>query len=96
MATYKELMDQRAALEVQLAEAKKAEAVPALAKVRELIEEFGFTVQQTHPTSKAGKGPRGGSQVAAKYKDPDSGATWTGRGKPPRWIAGKDRATFEI
>ena len=25
-------------------------------------------------------------QVAPKYKNPKTGETWTGRGKPPRWI----------
>ena len=32
----------------------------------------------------------------AKYQDPESGKTWTGRGKPPNWILGKDRTLFEI
>lgn len=31
-----------------------------------------------------------------KYRDPATGATWTGRGKPPRWIEGKDRKALEI
>jgi DNA-binding protein H-NS len=31
----------------------------------------------------------------AKYRDPASGKTWTGRGKPPNWILGaKDRTAF--
>jgi len=25
--------------------------------------------------------------VAPKYRDPNTGETWTGRGKPPRWLA---------
>jgi DNA-binding protein H-NS len=37
-----------------------------------------------------------GSKVAAKYRDPATGATWTGRGKAPRWIQDQDRAKFEI
>jgi DNA-binding protein H-NS len=33
----------------------------------------------------------------AKYRDPKTGKTWTGRGKPPLWIAGaKDRQAFLI
>ena len=33
----------------------------------------------------------------AKFRDPKSGKTWTGRGKPPLWIAGaKDRQAFLI
>ncbi|HWL30215.1 MAG TPA: H-NS histone family protein [Burkholderiaceae bacterium] len=39
--------------------------------------------------------------VPIKYRDPDTGATWTGRGKPPRWISaaeadGKSRNDFLI
>src|SRR4029453_6995236 len=33
----------------------------------------------------------------AKYRDPETGKTWTGRGKPPNWIAAaKDRTPFLI
>ena len=42
------------------------------------------------PTAPSGVG-------VAKYRDPASGKTWTGRGKPPLWIQGaKDRSAFLI
>lgn len=44
--------------------------------------------------STAGKKPRG--KVAAKYQDRATGATWTGRGREPEWIKGKDRAAFLV
>ncbi|TEA78109.1 H-NS family nucleoid-associated regulatory protein [Allopusillimonas ginsengisoli] len=39
--------------------------------------------------------------VPAKYRNPETGDTWTGRGKPPRWVTtaeaeGKSRADFLI
>lgn len=39
--------------------------------------------------------------VAPKYRHPDTGETWTGRGKPARWLveaeaAGSDRSQFLI
>lgn len=39
--------------------------------------------------------------VAPKYRHPETGATWTGRGKPPRWVSaaeaeGKSRNDFLI
>lgn len=44
----------------------------------------------------AGKGQPKGPQ-AAKYRDPKSGATWSGRGPAPAWLAGaKDRSKFLI
>lgn len=34
---------------------------------------------------------------AALYRDPESGAEWTGRGRTPKWIAGhEDRTPFLI
>jgi DNA-binding protein H-NS len=32
----------------------------------------------------------------AKYRDPVSGATWTGQGAEPKWIIGQDREKFLI
>jgi len=34
--------------------------------------------------------------VATKYRDPVSGATWSGRGMAPLWTAGADREKFVI
>jgi DNA-binding protein H-NS len=43
-----------------------------------------------------GKGQRKGPQPV-KYADPKSGATWSGRGPAPAWLAGaKDRSKFLI
>ncbi|WP_407639186.1 H-NS family nucleoid-associated regulatory protein [Caballeronia mineralivorans] len=30
------------------------------------------------------------------YRDPESGATWSGMGREPGWIKGKDRAAFVV
>lgn len=45
--------------------------------------------------------PKTKRPVPAKYRHPDTGSTWTGRGKPPRWITtaeaqGKTRNDFLI
>lgn len=34
--------------------------------------------------------------VAKKYRDPETGSTWSGRGKEPLWLRGKDRTKFHI
>ena len=31
-----------------------------------------------------------------RYRNPKTGETWTGRGRAPRWIEGRDRKPFEI
>lgn len=90
MTSYADLLAQKKLLDAQIAQAQKAESAQALATVHQLIAEFGFTAQQVFPWKPVSK------KVAAKYRDPDTGTTWSGRGKPPQWIAGKDRDNFVI
>lgn len=95
--TYKELLQQRETLERAIAQARQNEITSAVAKVRELVAEYGLTAQDifTGRTAKTGTA-KTTSKVAAKYRDPATGQTWTGRGKAPKWIEGKDRAPFVI
>jgi len=37
-----------------------------------------------------------GGTVAAKFRNPETGDTWTGRGREPTWIKGKNREEFRI
>lgn len=95
MASYNELLKQREALDLQIKEARQRELQDAIAHVRDLVAKHGLTEKDVFP---GGRGRRAGStsKVAPKYRDPATGSTWTGRGKPPLWIAGKDRAAFLI
>lgn len=82
-----ELMEQRQALERQIQTARAAGRAEALAEIRRLMAEHGLMssdVASAPGTHKAG--PRPGKKVAPKYRDPESGATWTGRGLKPRWL----------
>jgi len=95
--SYKELLAQREALELAIAQARQNEISSAVAKVRELVAEYGLTVQDIFPGRAAKTGSaKAVSKVAAKYRDPATGQTWTGRGKAPKWIDGKDRNQFVI
>ena len=38
---------------------------------------------------RAGKAVRGKTRAAVKYRDPKTGATWSGRGRMARWLADK-------
>ena len=97
MTTLAQLIEQRAALEAQIEAARKAEISDAVARVRALVAEYGLTADDVFGAAKkrASKASAGG-KVAAKYRDPATGSTWTGRGMAPKWIAGKDRAQFAI
>ncbi|WP_186042929.1 H-NS family nucleoid-associated regulatory protein [Burkholderia gladioli] len=91
--TYPELLAERAALEEKIARARSEERAAVLETVKRLMRDFGIDVTELGGRG-AAKRPAG--KQPAKYRDPASGKTWSGRGKAPAWIAGKDRSAFEI
>lgn len=90
MKSLKSLLAEQEALDAEIARQKKLAAADALAQIHGLIAEFGFTAQQVFPWRPAVK------KVTAKYLNPEIGATWSGRGKPPAWIKGQDRTQFLV
>jgi len=95
--TLKDLLAQREALEKQISELRESEMASAIAKVRALIEEFGLTQKDIFTqTSSAKVRKTSKAKVPAKYRDPISGKTWSGRGLAPKWIAGKNKDDYLI
>ncbi|KVN48734.1 hypothetical protein WT12_08280 [Burkholderia territorii] len=89
---YSQLLKQREALQAQIEKALESERAGAIAQIRELMETYSISADELADRRRTRKH----KPVEAKYRDPDTGATWSGRGKPPRWIAGKDRESFAI
>ena len=94
MTTLAELIKQKESLEAQIASARQTEQAEAINKVKALIAEHGLTHQDVFGGAKRGPKASGTSKVAPKYRDPATGATWTGRGIAPKWIDGQDRTKF--
>ncbi|RQR65733.1 H-NS histone family protein [Burkholderia sp. Bp9125] len=66
---------------------------PAWIKDAKDRSKFLINGAATHASTK----PAAKRSVPPKYRDPETGATWTGRGLPPAWIASaKDRNKFLI
>jgi DNA-binding protein H-NS len=99
-----ELLAQKAALEQQIAEVQRDQRSEAIGKVKALMAEYGLTLtdlgtKTAVPSTKRASGPTG--KVAAKYRNPATGDTWSGRGLKPKWLAaalaeGKSLADFTI
>ena len=80
----KTLVEQHAALEQQIKEVKQASRKDAINAIKEQMELHGITAEDlAHKAKLVGGTVR---KVAPKYQDPVSGATWTGRGKSPKWF----------
>lgn len=88
MSDYKSIKAQIAKLEKQAEELRQKEIKGVIQKIQGLIQEYGLTAENLgFSTLAPAKKLKAGSTLAAKYRDPLSGKTWTGRGKPPLWIA---------
>jgi len=89
MATsYKELQANIAKMQEQAKAARARELKTAIAQVKDIIKTYdltasdvGLTAAVKLPAKKKPNIPK-----AAKYRNPATGATWTGHGKPPNWI----------
>jgi DNA-binding protein H-NS len=86
MASYRELLAERDKLNQTIFTAREKELEAALATVRELVDEFGLTEADVFP-HKRKPHPNKGAVLPAKYRNPETGTTWTGRGKSPLWLA---------
>ena len=95
---YEELQAKIADLQAQAAKVKEEEKEQAIDMARTMISAYGITAKDLglDKMVKTKTGPKPGNKIAAKYRDPQSGATWSGRGKTPRWINGSDRSQYAI
>lgn len=98
--SYSDVKAQIEALQIE-AEALRAQEVEAvLADVRAKVAAYGLTEQDVFGR-KRGARTKGDSTDKAKsipkYRDPKTGATWSGKGRAPAWIANvRNRNRFLI
>jgi DNA-binding protein H-NS len=102
MATLKGLQDKIAKLQAQAEAIAKKESSAVFGKIRDLMEKHGLTPDDIaahfrKPVAgrKSAAATKSATQGVAKYVDPKTWATWTGRGRAPAWIANaKNRDKF--
>jgi DNA-binding protein H-NS len=86
MAQIEELLAQKAALEKQIIEAQREARASAIAQVRSLMSEHGLTLADLGTRTAAPARKTTGNKVPAKYRDPATGNSWSGRGLQPKWL----------
>ncbi|MEM5372660.1 H-NS family nucleoid-associated regulatory protein [Paraburkholderia azotifigens] len=106
MATLESLQTKIAKLQAQAAAIAKKDSSAVIAKIRDLMEKHGLTTADIDAhiggAAKRGRKPGAASVVKkavsmARYRDPKTGATWTGHGRAPAWIANvKDRSKYLV
>jgi len=83
--TLGDLLAQKAALEKQIANFQREQRGDAISKVKALMTEYCLTLAANGRRAAAApkKAP---TKVAAKYRNPATGDTWSGRGLKPKWL----------
>ncbi|EON11356.1 H-NS family nucleoid-associated regulatory protein [Pandoraea sp. SD6-2] len=103
METYEEIqakIEQLQRQATQIRDREKAEAISgmkaAIAKYGITSTELGFTARHLTPANKSAA-----TANTPKYQDPNTGKSWSGRGRAPKWLeeakeAGKTKEDFLV
>lgn len=76
------LRQQRAELDAKIAEQEQAAKAATLTQVKELLDNAGLSAEEAlHQLQQK---PR--AVVPPKYRNMDTGETWSGRGRKPKWF----------
>lgn len=83
MASYQDILKQIEMLKSKAEEQRRKELRQVIDEINGKIAEFGL-----RPTDLKFPGGRRGKRraAAAKYRNPSTGETWSGRGRAPRWL----------
>ena len=98
--SYQDIKAQIAALEEKAATVRAAELESVVADVRQKVAAYGLTEKDVFGRKGAARTKPGSAAKTPgvmKYRDPRSGAEWSGRGRAPKWIAtARNRDRFLI
>lgn len=101
------LLAELEAVEKEEAEALAKEKPAAIERIIADIKKFSITARELGLTQNAATRLKSGTKREKsvetpgtvnppKYRNPETGQEWTGHGKAPKWIGGKDRDQFLI
>ena len=101
MSTLESIQARIEALQAKADALLAKESEGALQKIHDLMSRHGLSVSDIEQYSGRRKGTgRSNSAIEQNriaYQDPKTGATWSGRGRAPGWIANaKDRSKFAV
>lgn len=87
---YLEALQKRLAQHIEMR--RVIERASAVEEIRRIAARLGMSVDELMTAQP----PKPARATTAKYRDPETGAPWSGIGREPLWIKGKDREQFRI
>ncbi|RQZ20471.1 H-NS histone family protein [Burkholderia sp. Bp9017] len=90
MSSYRELLNQLHNLTAEVEAARLAEFQRVVEDMRATAAAYKITAQDIFPPSAEDSSASGRAisrgRTGAKYRNPHTGATWSGRGRKPHWL----------
>ncbi|THJ46794.1 H-NS histone family protein [Burkholderia sp. LS-044] len=86
------LLAQLSALEARIAVRRAAIRNDVVEQIVKLMREYEITAREVEILLSVEQRKR----IPPRFWDPDTGATWSGRGKRPRWMQGRNPEEFRL
>lgn len=105
MSKLDELLEQQQRIQEEIDQIRKEERSEAIKQIKALVDKyqiksssiFGKKRTKRVETTEAGEEPsKPRPKLPPKYRDPETGKTWTGQGREPSWLKGKNREEYLI
>lgn len=102
--TYQQIQEEIAALQAEAQEVRTREMAEARAQISAIMSQHGLSLDDLG-RSVSGGGTGKGKEArkravrgpsVPKFKDPETGATWSGMGRTPNWAKGKNLEEMRI
>ena len=94
--SVEELQAERQKLDDEIKQRQNAEKASVIAQIKNVAENYGVTPDELVEAMGGLRSKRKGVKAKPKYRDPATGAIWSGRGKEPAWIKGQVRDPYLI
>jgi DNA-binding protein H-NS len=88
MTNLEQLLRERVALESRMKELEQSSRQAAILQAKKIIHDFSLDPYDLFDEISI--------RVEPRYENPTTGEKWSGRGKTPNWLKGKDRSQYEI
>jgi DNA-binding protein H-NS len=91
-----ELKSTLAKVEDQIPKTRAREAQAVRDEVNSLLAKKGLKLSDVMGQAGSARRSTKGRSVPVKFRDPKSGAEWSGRGRHPKWYDPKHSAKFQV
>lgn len=94
--TVEELQRHQEEIDRRIRQKQEAEKKAVIEQIVNVVNTYKIPIDELIEALGGLKVKRKGVKAKPKYQDPVTGTLWSGRGKEPSWIKGKDRKPFMI